>query len=66
MLQASRCKKRVRSVKDRFWDQRPFSNIVSSWRQCRNLRDYIRINHFEGLGFDRIQAWVAMAREADG
>jgi REP element-mobilizing transposase RayT len=59
MLQASRCKKRVRSVKDRSWDQRPFTHVVGSWRQFNNLRDYIRLNHFEGLGFDRIQAYVA-------
>jgi REP element-mobilizing transposase RayT len=47
-------------VGTRFWDRRPFSRIVQSFRAQLTLRDYIAINRFEGFGYDRSNArgWV--------
>lgn len=44
----------------RFWDRRPFSRIVQSFRAQLTLKDYIAINHLEGFGYDRSEArgWV--------
>ena len=39
-----------------FWDQRPFSRIVSSWREFLNLSQYVEINRWEGLGVSRERA----------
>jgi hypothetical protein len=33
-----------------FWDARPFSRIVTSWREVLNLKQYIRKNQWEGHG----------------
>ena len=55
----------VRESKDRFWDRRPFTRVLTSWREFANLRHYIVTNHFEGLGFDREEANVrAYVKEA--
>jgi hypothetical protein len=52
----------------KFWDRRPFTRIVKSWRAVLNLRDYIFVNQLEGIGYDRQQArftvaWEKRARE---
>jgi REP element-mobilizing transposase RayT len=39
--------------KEKFWDYRPFTCVVESFRQLLNLRDYIRINKYEGQGYSR-------------
>ncbi len=39
----------------RFWDRRPFTRVVVSLRAILNLRDYIRMNELEGLGFSRTE-----------
>lgn len=44
------------SAKDKFWDYRPFTRVVESFRGFLNLRDYIRINQLEGLGYRRNEA----------
>jgi REP element-mobilizing transposase RayT len=36
-----------------FWDQRPFSSIVSTLKYAARLADYIRINELEGEGYPR-------------
>jgi REP element-mobilizing transposase RayT len=36
-----------------FWDARPFSRILSSWREILNLRDYVKINKLQGLGWPK-------------
>lgn len=43
-----------------FWDQRPFSRIVSTWRDYLNVKRYIQINQWEGRGLLRSMArdWV--------
>lgn len=39
-----------------FWDYRPFTRVVTGLRAFLNLRDYIRVNEFEGFGFKRTDA----------
>jgi REP element-mobilizing transposase RayT len=41
---------------DRFWDYRPFSRVVQSWRGFLQMRDYIKLNQLEGLGVPRGEA----------
>lgn len=36
-----------------FWDARPFSRIVSSWKEFLNLKAYIEINQWEGMGYSK-------------
>jgi REP element-mobilizing transposase RayT len=43
----------------KFWDYRPFTRIVKSWRGHLRLKDYIQINQLEGSGLRRAQAeWI--------
>ncbi len=42
--------------KKQFWDYRPFTRIVRSYRGFLNLKDYLEINRLEGRGYDRNQA----------
>lgn len=42
-----------RKGKLRFWDYRPFTRIVTGFRDFKGVRDYIRINQLEGLGYSR-------------
>ncbi len=37
----------------KFWDRRPFSRVVESFKAYLNLKDYIRINQLEGEGYCR-------------
>lgn len=39
--------------KEKFWSGRPFSRIVKTAKAFLTLKDYIAINHLEGLGFAR-------------
>ena len=41
---------------DKFWDYRPFTRIIQSFRALLTLKDYILINQFEGLGMPRSKA----------
>lgn len=49
----------------RFWDRRPFSLIVVSFRARLQMQDYVRVNQIEGLGYDRINARLIAAQEKD-
>lgn len=40
-------------LRNRFWDRRPFSRVVESFKAYLNLKDYIRINQLEGEGYCR-------------
>jgi REP element-mobilizing transposase RayT len=43
----------------KFWDLRPFSRVVMSWRGFLNMKDYIYINQLEGAGVERNRAqWI--------
>lgn len=37
----------------KFWDYRPYSNVVMSWTGFLNLKDYVKINQLEGEGLPR-------------
>lgn len=45
-----------KTKKLRFWDYRPFTRVVESFKAFLNLRDYIRINALEGKGVPRAAA----------
>ena len=43
----------------KFWDYRPFTRVVQSWRGFLRLSDYIRINQWEGTGYPRrVARWI--------
>jgi REP element-mobilizing transposase RayT len=42
--------------KEKFWDYRPFTRVIQSFKAFLNLRDYIQINQLEGFGHKRDQA----------
>ena len=50
--------------KGKFWDYRPFTRVVQSWHGFLNLRDYIRINQWEGAGRPRCVARWILSRKA--
>jgi REP element-mobilizing transposase RayT len=58
---ASRWKPLKKQARDRFWDYRPFTRVVESFRAFLNLRDYIYINQLEGYGYHRIEARFIVA-----
>lgn len=44
-----------------FWDQRPYSRLITSWTDYLNVHKYIRINQWEGqrnLTRERARLWV--------
>lgn len=49
---------------EKFWDYRPFTRIVESWRAVLNLRDYVRLNQLEGDGTGRreARAWIEIEK----
>jgi hypothetical protein len=49
------------NVSKKFWDYRPFTRVVQSFRGFLNLRDYIEINQLEGFGADRRHARFIVA-----
>ena len=40
----------------RFWDFRPYTNVVTSWTGFLRLKDYVQINQFEAGGLPRSMA----------
>lgn len=58
---ASRWSKPAQNAKVRFWDYRPFTRVVHSFRAFLNLRDYIQINKLEGFGYRRNEARFILA-----
>lgn len=45
----------------KFWDLRPFTNILKGLRGFLNLKNYVAINQLEGIGFQREQARFHLA-----
>jgi REP element-mobilizing transposase RayT len=39
--------------REKFWDYRPYTNVVTSWSGFLKLRDYVKINQFEAGGLPR-------------
>lgn len=40
----------------KFFDRRPFSRVIIGRRAFLTVRDYVRVNHLEGYGYDRLEA----------
>lgn len=50
-------------LEGKFWDYRPFTRVVMSYAGFLNLKSYIEINQLEGLGVDRLSAYVMIRRQ---
>lgn len=46
----------LKQQKKTFWDYRPFTRVIKSFKAFLALKDYIEINQFEGTGIPRAQA----------
>jgi REP element-mobilizing transposase RayT len=55
------CASRWNKLGIKFWDYRPFTTLVQSFRQLLNLKDYMMINQLEGIGHSRIEARFIVA-----
>ncbi|MCB0391769.1 MAG: transposase [Bdellovibrionales bacterium] len=62
---ASRVKPMKTLIEGKFWDTRPFTRILSSWREHLNLSEYIKLNQLEGCGCSRQEARYILAKEWD-
>jgi hypothetical protein len=50
---------RLKPLKQKFWDYRPYTRIIESFKDFLNVSDYIEINVLEGIGINRIKAkWI--------
>jgi len=58
---ASRWKPLKKTSNWKFWDYRPFTRVVQSYRAFLTLKDYIEINQLEGLGCERVEARFLIA-----
>jgi REP element-mobilizing transposase RayT len=56
MIAGRKALRQLKESKQRFWDYRPFTRVVSSLKAFLTLKDYVEINQFEGLGMPRTQA----------
>lgn len=52
---------RWKKIDIKFWDHRPFTRVVQSWRAVLTMNDYMMINQLEGLGSTRIEARFIVA-----
>jgi REP element-mobilizing transposase RayT len=51
--------------KMKFWDRRPFTRIIIGRRAFLNIKEYIKINALEALGFNRTNARLFLAWRYD-
>jgi REP element-mobilizing transposase RayT len=49
-----------------FWDQRPYSRIISTWTEFKSLKKYIEVNMWEGLGYPKVVARFLQNPSASG
>jgi REP element-mobilizing transposase RayT len=49
--------------REKFWDYRPYTRVVESFKEWLTLNDYIRINQFEGAGYSRDDARFMLKAE---
>lgn len=42
--------------REKFWDYRPYTRVVEGFKAWLTLKDYIKINEFEGAGYKRDDA----------
>lgn len=40
----------------KFWDQRPFTRICTSFAERLNLSHYVKVNFYQSMGYERRQA----------
>lgn len=50
-------------IDGKFWDYRPFTRVVVGFKNFLNLRSYIQVNELEGLGVDRLTAYVMIKKK---
>ncbi len=43
--------KQLRGGPPRFWDQRPWTRILSTWTEFKNVKKYVEQNFKEAMGF---------------
>ena len=48
----------LRKQNKKFWDYRPFTRVINNFKAFLNLKDYIEINQFEGVGMPRVKAEI--------
>lgn len=48
--------KRLKGLKQKFWEQRPFSRVIRNFRHFLNTKAYVEVNILEGMGMPRTQA----------
>lgn len=58
--------KKFKGIVGKFWDYRPYSRFVESYRDFLNVCDYVRINQMEGFGIDRKEARFFVSISRDG
>jgi REP element-mobilizing transposase RayT len=56
------CRDRPKPTNYKFWDQRPFTRVIGSFKDFQNLVDYIQTNVFEALGYSRLEARAEVQR----
>lgn len=49
-------------IDGKFWDYRPFTRVVVGLAGFLNLKSYVEVNQFEGLGTDRLTAFYLVRR----
>lgn len=47
---------KFKKLQKRFWDYRPFTRVIQSFKAFLNMKDYIAINELEGSGIPRSHA----------
>src|SRR5690606_18339362 len=65
VMKASKLNQIVKAHKDRFWDYRPFTKIVSHFRHFKAMKEYMMVNRLEGYGHDRVSARFIIAQNYD-
>ncbi len=48
--------RQLKDQKQKFWDQRPFSRLIQSFRHFLKTKSYVEVNVLEGMGIPRIEA----------
>jgi hypothetical protein len=52
------------SSRRRFWDYRPFTRVMIGFQAALRLKDYLKINQLEGIGYTRPEARFMIAWES--
>jgi REP element-mobilizing transposase RayT len=48
--------KKLKELRQKFWEQRPFSRVIRSFKHFLNTKSYVEVNILEGMGMPRAQA----------